>query len=76
MADLEFTWATEVVSNPGEGCAFCVHQHMIARHGIVNQENMNLDELAADSVYTFMYVYSTALIVGATGSMGSPIPID
>lgn len=55
MADLEFTWATEVVSNPGEGCAFCVHQHMIARHGIVDQENMNLDELAAaDGVYTFM----------------------
>ena len=54
MADLEFTWATEVVPTPGEGCAFCVHQHMIARHGIVDQENMNLDELAADGVYTFM----------------------
>ena len=70
------TWATEVVPNPDPGCAFCVHQHMLTRHGIVNQENMNLDGLAADKVYTFLYVYTTAPIAGATSSMGSPIAID
>lgn len=70
------TWATEAVPNPDPACVFCVHQHMLARHGIVNQENMNLDGPAADKVYTFMYMYSPIPIVGATGSMGSPIAVD
>lgn len=70
------TWATEVVPNPDSACAFCVHQHMLARHGIVNQENLNLEQLAADQVWTFMYVYSPAPIVGATGSIGSPLAIN
>lgn len=70
------TWATEVVPNPDPACAFCVHQHMLARHGIVNQENMNLDGLAADKVYTFLYMYSPSPIAGATGSMGAPVAID
>ncbi len=70
------TWATEVVPNPDEACVFCIHQHLLARHGVVNQENMDLDQLASDGVYTFMYVYSPAPIVGATGSMGAPVAID
>ena len=69
-------WASEAVPNPDPGCAFCVHAHMLTRHGIVNQENMNLDGLAADGVYTFLYVYSPVPIAGATGSPGSPIAID
>jgi len=70
------TWATEAVPNPDEACVFCIHQHLLARHGVVNQENMVFDELIADGVYTFMYVYSPAPIKGATGSMGAPIAID
>lgn len=70
------SWPTEVVPNPDPACGFCVHSHLITRHGIVNQENMDLDELARDKVYTFMYVYSPAPIVGATGSMGAPVAID
>ena len=70
------TWATEAVPNPDSACAFCVHQHLIARHGIVNQENMNLDGPIADGVYTFLYMYSPTPIVGATGSMGAPVAID
>lgn len=70
------TWPTEAVPNPDPACAFCVHQHMITRHGIVNQENMTFDTLLADNVYSFMYMYSPAPIVGATGSMGAPIAID
>jgi kynurenine formamidase len=69
-------WASEVVPNPDPGCAFCVHSHMLTRNGIVNQENMNLDDLAADGVYVFTYVYSPVPIAGATGSAGSPIAID
>ena len=70
------TWATEVVPNPDPTCAFCVHAHILTRHGIVNQENMHLDDLAADKVYTFLYMYSPTPIVGATGSMGAPVAVD
>ncbi len=69
------TWATEVIPNKEAGCAFCIHSHMLTRHGIVNQENMDLDGLAKDKVYRFMYVYSMAPIVGATGSIGAPLAI-
>jgi hypothetical protein len=48
---------------------------MLVRHGIVNQENMDLDTLAADKAYRFLYLYSPMPIVGATGSAGSPVAI-
>jgi kynurenine formamidase len=70
------TWAGEAVPNPDPACAFCVHEHMLTRHGIVHQENANFDDLIADGVYRFTYVYSPMPIVGATGSAGSPIAID
>jgi kynurenine formamidase len=40
------------------------------------QENAKLDELVADRVWVFTYIYSPAPIVGATGSIGAPIAID
>lgn len=70
------TWATEVVPNPDPACGFCaVHSHLITRHGIVNHENMYLEELARDRVYTFFYVFTPVPIAGATGSPGAPIAI-
>jgi kynurenine formamidase len=68
-------WANEVIPNKEPGCAFCVHTHLLTRHGIVNQENMHLDDLSKDKVYRFMYVYSPMPIVGATGSAGAPLAI-
>ncbi|NKC15847.1 MAG: cyclase family protein [Gammaproteobacteria bacterium] len=69
------TWPGDAVPNPDPACVFCVHTYLQTRHGIVNQENMKLSQLAADGVYTFTYVYSPAPIAGATGSMGAPIAI-
>jgi kynurenine formamidase len=69
------TWATEVVPNKETGCAFCVHTHLLTRHGIVNQENMDLDALAADKAWRFLYLYSPVPIVGATGSIGAPVAV-
>jgi kynurenine formamidase len=69
------TWATEVIPNKEAGCAFCVHSHLLTRNGIVNQENMELDELSKDKVYRFLYMYSPAPITGATGSMGAPVAV-
>jgi kynurenine formamidase len=69
------TWATEAVPNPDPGCAFCVHTHLLTRHGIVNQENMDLDALSADKAWRFLYLYSPAPIAGATGSPGAPVAV-
>lgn len=69
------TWATEVVPNKEAACAFCVHTHLLTRHGIVNQENMDLDALAADKAWRFLYLYSPVPIVGATGSIGAPVAV-
>ncbi len=72
------TWAaTDPVPYPDEpGCAFCLHQYLQTRHGIVNQENLMLKQLADDGVYVFTYMFSPMPITGATGSAGAPIAID
>ncbi len=69
------TWPGDAVPNPDPACAFCVHQYLQTRHGIVNQENMKLSEAASLGVYQFAYFYSPAPIKGATGSMGAPVGI-
>ena len=71
------TWGTEAVPGEDPNCVFCAaHTHLITRHGIVNQENMDLDGLVKDGVYTFAYLYSPMPIVGATGSPGAPVAVD
>ena len=70
------TWPVDAVPNPDPACVFCVHQFLQTRHGIVNQENMKLSELAEDGVYVFAYTYSPIPIKGATGSMGAPVAIN
>ena len=67
------TWAVEAVPNPDPACVFCVHQFILARHGIAIQENLHLDALVKEGVYQFMWTYSPVPIVGATGSIGSPV---
>jgi kynurenine formamidase len=71
------SWAaTDPVPYPHEpGCQFCVHNYLQTRHGIVNQENLRLKQLADDGVYVFAYIYSMVPIRGATGSIGSPLAI-
>ncbi|MBT6276511.1 MAG: cyclase family protein [Chromatiales bacterium] len=71
------SWAaTDPVPYPGEkACVFCVHNYLQTRHGIVNQENLQLKQLADDGVYVFAYMYSVMPIKGGTGSPGSPIAI-
>ncbi len=68
--------ATDPVPYPDEpGCVFCLHQFLQTRHGIVNQENLALKQLADDKTYVFTYIFSPSPITGATGSNGSPIAI-
>ena len=70
------TWPVDAVPDEDPACVFCVHTYLQTRHGIVNQENMKLSELAADKVYVFTYMYSPAPIAGATGSMGAPVAVN
>lgn len=70
------TWPVDAVPDPDPACAFCVHTFLQTRHGIVNQENLKLSEIAKDGVYVFTYMYSPTPIKGATGSMGAPIAIN
>ena len=48
---------------------------MIMQHGIHNLENLNLDEIAADEVWEFAFMFSPLPLKGATGSPGNPIAI-
>jgi hypothetical protein len=43
--------------------------------GNSRQENRDLEALAKDKVYTFLYVYSPTPVAGATGSIGAPLAI-
>jgi len=69
------TWPVDAVPNPDPECVFCVHTYLQTRHGIVNQENLKLADLAAQGIYQFAYIYTPVPIVGATGSIGSPIAV-
>ena len=69
------SWATEVVPNPDKDLAFPVHGELITKHGILNHENLNFDELIAERKYQFVYIYCPSPIKGATGSHGSPIAV-
>ncbi len=56
------TWDTEAVPGEDANCVFCaVPTHLIMRNRIVNQENMNLDGLVQDGVYTFTYMYTPTI---------------
>jgi kynurenine formamidase len=73
------TWPVGAVCGAGTkcevppGCVFCVHAFLQTRHGIVNQENLKLTELAGKGIYEFTYLFTPVPIKGATGSTGSPI---
>ena len=69
------TWAVEVVPNPNKSLAFPVHGHLLAKHGILNHENLIFDELIAERKYQFVYIFCPAPIKGATGSNGSPTAV-
>ena len=67
------TWAVEAIPNPDPACVFCVHQFLLARHGIAIQENLSLAGLVEKGIYQFMWTFSPVPIIGATGSIGNPV---
>ncbi len=65
----------EVSPNPDPRLIFPLHQELMVKNGIFNLESMNLDRLAADRVYEFLFVFNPLPIKGATGSPGRPLAI-
>ena len=52
-----------------------VHHEVILKNGIFNLEFMNFEELLADSIYEFLFVFTPLRLKGATGSPGRPIAV-
>jgi len=68
-------WAVEAVPSEDADRPFQVHQWLLTRHGIYLLENLDLEQLAADKVYEFAFVFAPLRLKGATGSPGNPIAI-
>lgn len=70
------TWAVEPFDFAKDGApasfAYC-HMNLIARRGIYNFENLDLDDLSADKAYEFLFAWAPLKLVGATGSPGNPV---
>jgi len=69
------TGPTEVMPNPNPDLAIPVHQELIMKNGIFNLENMDLEQLAGEKVYEFLFIFTPLRFVGATGSPGRPIAV-
>jgi kynurenine formamidase len=69
------TWAIEVVPHEDKQLSYPVHQWNLTRNGVYQLENLKLDELAADKVYEFAFIFAPLRFKGATGSPGNPIAV-
>ena len=69
------TWNTEVQPHPDPSFNYSVHNELLTKAGIYIQENLYLEELSANDVFEFAYVYNRVPLKGATGSPGSPMAI-
>ncbi len=58
-----------------DGVGSHVHGRLVTQHGIFMLEAMRFDELLADEVYEFLFVFTPLPLTGATGSPGRPIGI-
>jgi kynurenine formamidase len=62
---------------PGAGHALLpVHRTLLVEHGIHIIENLDLEQLAADRVYEFVFVCLPLKFAGATGSPVRPIAVS
>jgi kynurenine formamidase len=68
-------WAIEVVPGEDKAVSNPVHQWNLVRHGIYHLENLDLEQLAADKVYEFAFIFAPLRLKGATGSPGNPIAV-
>jgi kynurenine formamidase len=68
-------WGIETFSPRSKSREGEVHQWFITKNGIYHLENLDLEQLAADRVYEFAFVFAPLRLKGATGSPGNPIAV-
>jgi kynurenine formamidase len=62
---------------PGTGHSLLpVHRILLVEHGIHIIENVDMERLAADRVYEFLFVCLPLKLVGGTGSPVRPIAVE
>jgi kynurenine formamidase len=69
------TWANEAFPSPDKKTVVPAHQLLITRNGIYSLENLDLEQLAADSVYEFAFIFTPLKLKGAAGAPGNPIAV-
>lgn len=52
-----------------------VHTHLLIERGIYIMESLDLEEIARERVYEFLFVACPVKVVGATGSMIDPVAV-
>jgi kynurenine formamidase len=65
--------AVEVLPNPDKGISMPVHQFCLADCGVYLIENLMLEEMARDRVYSACFILLATKFNGATGSPARPI---
>ena len=68
-------WSGEAVPGEDKDRPFECHQWLITMNGIHIHENLDMEELTANRVYEFAYVFSPVRLKGAPGSPGNPIAV-
>jgi len=67
--------AVEVLPNPDRSLMMPVHQHVLAEAGVYLIENLALEELAAERVYSFCFILLATKYKGATGCPVRPVAL-
>jgi len=62
-------------SGDGAGSNSEVHIRLGMQHGIFSQEFMTFEDVLADEVYEFLFIFTPLRFTGGTGSPGRPIAI-
>jgi kynurenine formamidase len=69
------TLANEAFPVPNQKTVVEAHQLLITRNGIYSLENLDLEQLAADKVYEFAFIFTPLKLKGAAGAPGNPIAV-
>lgn len=69
------TWPVEAVPGEDKDLPFACHTLWITMNGIFINENLDLEELAADRTYEFAWSFNPLPLKGGTGSPGNSVAI-
>ena len=69
------SWDVPGEPDPETGATLVAHLYLLTRKGIYILENLDLEQLARDRVYTFAFVGIPLKFVGATGSPLRPLAL-